>query len=105
MQMLEVSYEIGAGARFVVGSAQVQSYLGLPYRRLLYELNSGRFNGLRKDSRGSLDSEDEPLLLARMIPQLMKSSLNPRGQGLQSGIDLRQGCRSVLRGVALAEHV
>jgi Clostripain family len=84
MQMLEVAYEVGANARFVVGSAQVQSFFGLPYRRILYELNKGSFDGLHKENRDSEDGSDEPYLLAKMIPILMKASLNPRGHGLQS---------------------
>lgn len=48
MQMLEVSYELSDSARFIVGSAQVQNFLGLPYRRIMYELNTGRFNGQEK---------------------------------------------------------
>ncbi len=87
MQMLEVSYELAENARFVVGSTQVQSFLGLPYRRLMYELNTGHFNGLRKDNRPNIDGGDEPYLLAKMIPTLMKQSLNPRGHGLHSGLE------------------
>lgn len=78
MQMLEVSYELSANARFVVGSTQVQNFLGLPYRRIMYELNSGRFNGQRAANRPSVDGKDEAYLLAKMIPQLMKQSLDPR---------------------------
>jgi hypothetical protein len=78
MQMLEVSYELNENARFIVGSTQVQNFLGLPYRRLMYELNSGRFNGQRSRNRHSVDESDEPLFLARMIPQLMRASFDPR---------------------------
>jgi hypothetical protein len=78
MQMLEVSYELSSSARFVVGSTQVQNFLGLPYRRILYELNTGRFNGQRAANRPSNDGKDEAYLMAKMIPQLMKASLDPR---------------------------
>ncbi len=82
MQMTEVAYQLSPHARFLVGSAQVQSYLGLPYRRMMYELNTGHFNGLRKTHRPSIDGNDEPYLLAKMLPPLMKQSLDPR-RGLQ----------------------
>lgn len=82
MQMVEVAYELSSEARFVVGSTQLQNFLGLPYRRILYELNTGSFNGMRKSVRSGVDSRDEPLLLAKMIPGLMKQSLDPR-RGLQ----------------------
>jgi hypothetical protein len=82
MQMLEVSHELSPYARFLVGSAQVQSFLGLPYRRIMYELNTGHFNGLRKENRPGEDGKDEPYLLAKMLPTLMKQSLDPK-RGLQ----------------------
>jgi len=82
MQMLEVGYELSPNARFLVGSAQVQSFLGLPYRRMMYELNTGHFNGLRKENRPGLDGGDEAYLLAKMLPTLMKQSLDPK-RGLQ----------------------
>ncbi len=78
MQMVEVAHELSSSTRFVVGSTQIQNFLGLPYRRLLYELNTGRFNGERRQNRGSNDGSDEPYLLARMIPNLVKQSLDPR---------------------------
>lgn len=86
MQMLEVSYELSKSARFVVGSTQVQNFLGLPYRRILYELNTGRFNGMRKANRNGNDGKDEAYLLAKMIPELMKQSLDPR-RGSQGRAD------------------
>lgn len=82
MQMLEVSYELSPNARFLVGSAQVQSFLGLPYRRMMYELNTGHFNGLKKENRPGVDGNDEAFLLAKMLPTLMKQSLDPK-RGLQ----------------------
>lgn len=85
MQMLEVTYELSAHARFLVGSSQVQTYLGLPYRRLMYELNSGRFNGLRGEISG-VDQSDEAYLLAKMIPGLVAQGLDPQ-RGLQGRLD------------------
>jgi hypothetical protein len=77
MQMAEVAREISDASRYIVGSAQVQSYLGLPYRRLMYELNTGRFL-----SGGALVGKtDEALLVAKMLPLLTEQSLDPiRGQ-------------------------
>lgn len=77
MQMAEVAHEISETSRYIVGSAQVQSYLGLPYRRLMYELNTGRFL-----SGGALVGKtDEALLVAKMLPVLTEQSLDPiRGQ-------------------------
>lgn len=73
MQMTEVAYEISPFARFIAGSAQVQSYLGLPYRRLMYEINTGRFL-----SSGTLTGkEDEAMLVAKMLPPLALQSYDP----------------------------
>ncbi len=78
MQMAEVAYEIAPFTRYIVGSAQVQSYLGLPYRRLLYELNTGRLLSASRRPTGRFDEVDA---LARMLPQLAEQSLDPlRGQ-------------------------
>lgn len=77
MQMSEVIAEISPYTRYISGSAQVQSYLGLPYRRLLYEINSGRFLSTAKLTA----KEDEALLVAKMLPILSEASLDPiRGQ-------------------------
>lgn len=73
MQMSEVAYEIAPSARFIAGSAQVQSFVGLPYRRLMYEINTGRF----LSAGSSADKTDEPLLIAKMLPVLVEQSLDP----------------------------
>ncbi len=73
MQMAEVATELAPYTRFISGSAQVQSYLGLPYRRLMYEINSGRYLGA-----GTLSGRNDPsLLVAQMLPELTERSLNP----------------------------
>lgn len=74
MQMVEVAYEISGSVRFINGSSQIHSYLGLPYRQLMYEINSGRFLGLK----AQLQTDDEPYLVARMLPELQRRSLDPR---------------------------
>jgi hypothetical protein len=79
MQMFEVAYEISEHTRFIVGSTQVQNYLGLPYRRFMTELNSGYFGEKTRPSE-----KDEAFLVARMIPRLFKLSMEPNGlQGRQ----------------------
>lgn len=88
MQMAEVAYEVAPFTRYIVGSAQVQSYLGLPYRRLLYELNTGRLLSASRRPTGRFDEADA---LARMLPQLAEQSLDPQrghqGQADQKAIE------------------
>lgn len=77
MQMVEVAYEISDSTRFVSGSAQVHSFLGLPYRQLLYEINSGSFMG----GIPGVKTDDEPYMIAHMLPRLLARSMDPlRGQ-------------------------
>ena len=76
MQSLEVSYELASSARFISGTSEIQNYIGLPYRRILYELNSGYFYGQTQYS--IQDQYDEPVLFANMIPALMRTSLLPK---------------------------
>lgn len=77
MQMAEVAREISDTSRYIVGSAQVQSFLGIPYRRLMYELNTGRF----LSGAALVGKSDEALLVAKMLPLLAEQSLDPvRGQ-------------------------
>lgn len=82
MQTVEVATELSAKAKYVVGSTQVHNFLGLPYRRLLYEINSNHFLGLKKE----LQIEDESYLMAKMLPPLFKQSFDPRF-GLQGRVD------------------
>ncbi|MCO5142148.1 MAG: clostripain-related cysteine peptidase [Oligoflexia bacterium] len=93
MQMVEVAYELSPYSRFIVGSTQVQNFLGLPYRRLLYEINKGTFNGEKRNVKHSNDAKDEPYLLSKMIPNLMKQSMNPRS-GLQGRSD-KEGIKHI----------
>lgn len=82
MQMIEVTTEVSPAVRFIAGTNQIQSYQGLPYRRIFTELNSGRFNGEHE----FVQSNDEPYLLARMLPKLIQQSYNPKN-GSQSKYD------------------
>jgi len=86
MQMAEVAYEVSPSVRYIVGSTQVQNFLGLPYRRLMYELNTGRFAGEDR-SVG-----DEAFVVAKMIPRIFRASMTP--QGLQ-GRYLKDAARSI----------
>lgn len=67
MQMVEVASEISDLTRFIVGSTQVQHFLGLPYRRLLYKIN-------RLPAH-----ESDPFHVAKIIPGLFKASLQSNG--------------------------
>jgi hypothetical protein len=77
MQTVEVAAELSDSARFIVGSSQIENYLGLPYRRMMFELNTGRLASQQKGS--ALSGADEPYLVARMLPLLFRSSLKPGG--------------------------
>lgn len=70
MQMIEVAHEIGDSAEYIVGTTQVQNFLGFPYRRLLYEINSGRFLW------GGSNKVTEAYSVARMLPALVEKSLD-----------------------------
>lgn len=107
MQMVEVAGELTSVSRFIVGSTQVQTFLGLPYRRLLYELNTGRFNGQRAGATGSVDADDEPYLLAKMIPELMRQSLHPElgSQGRSDAKAIRTITSSALSSANLARQL
>lgn len=82
MQMMEVATEVAPHTRYIVGTGQVQSFLGLPYRRILMELNSGQFH-----SMASTQTEDaSPYLFAQKIPELYRKSYDPR-RGLHGPFD------------------
>lgn len=95
MQMVEVAYELGSPssnkpgapptARYIVGSTQVQSYLGLPYAELVSEINSGNFYGEKKLTKGDL-AKDEGYLVAKMIPRLLQTAMDPK-RGSQGKFD------------------
>jgi len=83
MQMVEVTTEFADSVRFAVGSTQIQSLLGLPYRRLLWEINKNSYLSLKKTAP---PTADDAYLLAQMIPSLFRKSLD-RTRGLQGRID------------------
>lgn len=71
MQSLEVIGEISSSTDFIAGSNQIQNYLGLPYKKLLDELNKGA---------SSYD-------LAKALPLLTRSSWGE--EGYQGSVDPR----------------
>ncbi|MCB0379272.1 MAG: hypothetical protein KDD33_12335 [Bdellovibrionales bacterium] len=100
MQMVEVAFEIAPFTRYIVGSAQVQSYLGFPYRRMIYETNRGCYNIREKghlfcdDNLGLPGTRpaDQPLVfmanvcgddlscyMAQMLPKLTRQSFHTMG--------------------------
>ena len=90
MQSLELLTEVSPYARFVSGSAEVQSFLGLPYRTLFSEMDKG-YRPLAKKSRHlpqdkvvpwrSKEREDEPKLVAKLLPVLVARHLSKNGFG------------------------
>ncbi|MGK5083190.1 clostripain-related cysteine peptidase [Bdellovibrionota bacterium FG-1] len=81
MQTIEVSTEISDVTRFVIGSSQIQNFLGFPYRRMMFEINTGRFLNERSSPSlaGSSLAQDEAFLLARILPKLFKMSVAENG--------------------------
>lgn len=67
MQSIEVATELSDAARFVVGSAQVQDFLGLPYHDLFAYMNAG--------------PPPDPAQLARLLPEVYRASLDSGGPG------------------------
>ena len=60
MQTIEVVSELKDSADFLIGSTQIQDYLGLPYRMILDELNE--------------NDEIEPYEISKIIPKLSRNS-------------------------------
>ncbi|MCB0419217.1 MAG: hypothetical protein KDD39_16335, partial [Bdellovibrionales bacterium] len=99
MQGVELATELSTYTRFTSGSAQVQSFLGLPYRTFFYELNSSfhrlgqrlkrqaeqfQKRGLPEKARAALDKwevlkKDEPAAVANTLPYLVSASLSDSG--------------------------
>jgi hypothetical protein len=83
MQTVEVASELGNEAKYVIGSTQIQNFMGLPYRRIFYEINTGDWQGLGKNP----NYQDEPHRMAAMIPKVVASAFKPRngGRGFHQG--------------------
>jgi len=75
MQSLEVASELSEAARYVVGSEQIESYLGFPYRRFLPWMNG---------SAGAPPSErcgdgDAVCWAAELLPEAARQAFLPGG--------------------------
>ncbi len=86
MQSIEMISELSEVTDFITGSNQTQSFLGLPYRRIFYEVNSGSFFGEKHKLGAKTSKSLEPLMISKMVPQLLEKSLNPFS-GLQGRSD------------------
>ncbi|MEW6058417.1 MAG: clostripain-related cysteine peptidase, partial [Bdellovibrionota bacterium] len=93
MQTVEVIAELSNATRYAIGSNQVQNFLGLPYRRLFYEMNRGILS----------KSGDQAHALASLIPLLMKRSMHPT-KGLQGRID-PDGAKYLLMSAVNSEEI
>ncbi|MCB0393050.1 MAG: hypothetical protein KDD25_00745 [Bdellovibrionales bacterium] len=90
MQGIETATEVSNYVRYISGSAQIQSFLGLPYRTLFYEMDSS-FPALRKASdwlpktevlkRGSSAWSYEPTVVGKLLPILMSKHVSENGYG------------------------
>ncbi|MCS6915620.1 MAG: clostripain-related cysteine peptidase [Myxococcales bacterium] len=80
MQMVEVATEISDSVRFIVGSAQVQDFLGLPYRDIMAHLTAADFGSAPR----RVQTDDEAYLLAHLLPELYQASLDPNTGSLQA---------------------
>lgn len=111
MQGVELATTLSPYARFISGSAQVQDFMGLPYRTFFYEMNSSYpriTRRLKRDLEEAKEQKlpervrrletalerikgtdttaaDEPLAVAYMLPDLMAASLDEKG--LQGRVD------------------
>jgi len=73
MQMIEVATEISDSAAYIIGSTQVQDFMGLPYRNVLREINSGRYAGV------GASTDQSAFKFATMIPQVFRASMSATG--------------------------
>ncbi len=72
MQTIEVATELQDAARFIVSSAYLQDFVGLPYRALLAQLNSAGDAG-----------PDPAQRVAALLPELYEASLDPKENRLR----------------------
>ena len=82
MQMAEVATELRDSARFVVSSAYLQDFVGLPYRSLLAGLNDSS----GPPGSGPGGGGDPARQLALSIPALYEESLDPTRNPLRGRI-------------------
>lgn len=96
MQSIEIAAELAPYVRFYTGSAQVQSFLGLPYRTLgwnmgksyknLKQMQVAEWKAENPDAlpheipgEGDFPITDEPYAVADLTPELMRRTLSKGG--------------------------
>ena len=90
MMGAELSFEVAPFVKYISGSSQVQSYLGIPYRRLFYEINN-KYPSIAhaKNDKYNLKERfqkiDESEKLAITLPILMRATV--QSNGLQGRLD------------------
>lgn len=77
MQTAEVATELAGAARFVVGSEQIGSYLGLPYRELVDALAQPQQHPAQA---GVCAPDDDACRVAWTIPQQVAAAFAPEGR-------------------------
>lgn len=97
MMSIETISELAENVKYYSATPQVQDYLGLPYRTLMYEIDNGfpRLQALRKATKSDLESSDPAdsgRKVAETLPLLMGSSL--KANGLQGRVDDPLGTRA-----------
>jgi hypothetical protein len=93
MQTVEVASDLAGAAEFIVGSTEIQQYQGLPYRRMLYEINT-------KSPKGLTGTELSVLL--HQISQTFAGSAKWNYVGALATRDLQDSLLPALRGLNLA---
>jgi hypothetical protein len=83
MSGIELVTELSPHVRFFSGSAQIQSFLGLPYRTLFYNMNKSYPDLSRQDP--TIPWGDEPAMVAKLLPRKMHASI--KGHGNQGRVD------------------
>jgi hypothetical protein len=97
MQTVEVATELGESARFLVGSAYLQDFVGLPYRTLLLSLNTAE--AVRPDAPPA----DVARRVAELIPELYEQSLDPARNPLRGRLAAELRKRFTLSTVSTEE--
>lgn len=78
MQMMEVAYQLSPVARYILGTTHVQANQGLPYRKIMIQMNTKSFWGGTSTYRDTETAKDEPKLIALMIPHMWLNSVARR---------------------------
>jgi hypothetical protein len=102
MQSLEVATELSDVSRYVVGSEQIEDYLGFPYRTFLPALNGTA----SAPPAPSECAEDEACRAAALLPVLQREAFLPGGLYADASPDAAQGFTlSAVSTRVLAEEV